>query len=656
MRSIDQILDDVAVARRATDTEALLRLAEELDELQTPQAEANALRSRGTAYFHFGDYLQALDHFKKALELFEDLGDSIGIARVLQGIGAVHTYRGDTKLALDCLHRSLALGKETGDRAVEAGCITNMSHIYNNTGDHTSALEHYYRALEIYEELGDQNGVAGALCNIGLTLSGIDDYPAALEHLYRALELSTEVGNKRWTANTLMNIGNIFDSTGVHTTALEYYNKAAAIYEELGDKGGIASVTTAIGWSLQNSGDLDNALEYHYRALSMHQEIGQTQASANDLCNVILVLLEKRLYNEARPHLETMDTIKIDDPVLRIWREQCRAQIQAGTGDLDDAVTTLQRALVEANAHNLRAKAADVHKALRDLAQQRNDLAGYIEHNNEHSRIISEINGKDTAARLATQEAERRIASERQEHQRHLAILHSTLPRHIADRVARGEIVNDHFDNAAVLFLDVVGFTSQSSTLGAAAVVELLQKIFTAFDDICAIHEVTKIKTIGDSYMAVAFPLESSSSEQEVARHEQRAANVAHAMMATSFTWPNGEPVQFRIGLHCGPVVAGVLGTERMQYDVWGDTVNVASRMESSGEPGRIHASEAFVSALTSPPGPLSSLRGGTDLTPLELERGGTEGAGVRFRTTLRGELDIKGKGTMTTYWLETSH
>jgi class 3 adenylate cyclase len=104
-------------------------------------------------------------------------------------------------------------------------------------------------------------------------------------------------------------------------------------------------------------------------------------------------------------------------------------------------------------------------------------------------------------------------------------------------------------------------------------------------------------------------------------------------MIASSFTWPSGKAVQFRIGLHSGPVVAGVLGNERLQYDVWGDTVNVASRMESSSEPGRIHVSKSFANALA----------------PLELERGGAKGAGVRYR----GEVEIKGKGTMKTFWLE---
>ena len=113
---------------------------------------------------------------------------------------------------------------------------------------------------------------------------------------------------------------------------------------------------------------------------------------------------------------------------------------------------------------------------------------------------------------------------------------------------------------------------------------------------------------------------------QRTGESASRLAQSALEMIGAQFTWPNGNPVAFRIGLHVGDVVAGVIGTERLQYDVWGDTVNVASRMESTGEPGRIQVSQAFADALE--PGTLN----------LELLE--------------RGTIDVKGKGEMKTYWL----
>ena len=154
--------------------------------------------------------------------------------------------------------------------------------------------------------------------------------------------------------------------------------------------------------------------------------------------------------------------------------------------------------------------------------------------------------------------------------------------------------------------------------------------MFTKCDAICAKHNVTKIKTIGDSYLAVAFPSDGDAA--------QRAAHSAIEMMNITLNESlnkalNKALVEFRIGIHCGPITAGVIGTARMQYDVWGDTVNVASRMESTSEPGRIHISEAFARLL-----PATS-SGDSFERPLQVLE--------------RGEIDVKGKGMMKTFWLE---
>jgi class 3 adenylate cyclase len=207
-----------------------------------------------------------------------------------------------------------------------------------------------------------------------------------------------------------------------------------------------------------------------------------------------------------------------------------------------------------------------------------------------------------------------------------------------------------------VLFLDIVGFTRISDRIPPGHVVHLLEQIFTTLDAVCERHGVMKIKTIGDSYMAVAF----SNTEDQTPKngHVVSAAQCAVEMLAALNTlevtmppdlgdtsWTNTiDDINVRIGLHCGPVTAGVIGTQRLQYDVWGDTVNVASRMESHGEPGRIHVSEAFASALLS-------------------EGGGQRAEGKRNGSVTsesltifnRGQISIKGKGEMTTYWLTAS-
>jgi len=217
-------------------------------------------------------------------------------------------------------------------------------------------------------------------------------------------------------------------------------------------------------------------------------------------------------------------------------------------------------------------------------------------------------------------------------------------------------------------------------------------------DAVCKRNDVVKIKTIGDSYMAVAFPTESSNNELRATSSEVRAASAAFDMLTAIADLPERLPVSLpaslpaslretlrealpeglrvRIGMHCGPVTAGVIGTQRMQYDVWGDTVNVASRMESTSEPGKIHVSSSFALALNSEMAkernsetaviPSVSEEGETAVIPSVSEEGETavipsvseeqrDSSQFPVPCSLRerGALEIKGKGTMKTYWLE---
>lgn len=159
-----------------------------------------------------------------------------------------------------------------------------------------------------------------------------------------------------------------------------------------------------------------------------------------------------------------------------------------------------------------------------------------------------------------------------------------------------------------------MGFTPLSASLEPEQVVAQLDEVFTHFDTLAETHGVEKIRTIGDSYMVAAgVPLPRED-------HAEALAVMALDMQA----YAASGPLTFRIGVNSGPVVAGVIGSRKVQYDIWGDTVNTASRMESHGEPGRIQIS---------------------DSTKQLVEH--------KFATTPRGPIDVKGRGTVCTWWLE---
>lgn len=202
---------------------------------------------------------------------------------------------------------------------------------------------------------------------------------------------------------------------------------------------------------------------------------------------------------------------------------------------------------------------------------------------------------------------------------RYRNLLVRILPQSIADRLQRGESnLADRFDEATVLFADLVGFTSTSAHHAPEHVVAFLNRIFASFDILVEKYGVEKIKTIGDAYM-VASGVPATRPD-----HASAVANLALDMLtAAQSIQPLDGQVQLRIGISSGPVVAGVIGDKRFGYDLWGDTVNVASRMEAFGVPGRIQVSEQAFRRLED-----------------------------RYDLAPRGEIEIKGLGPMATWYL----
>ena len=170
-------------------------------------------------------------------------------------------------------------------------------------------------------------------------------------------------------------------------------------------------------------------------------------------------------------------------------------------------------------------------------------------------------------------------------HRENERLLLNILPEPIADRLRHGEtLIADRFDDVTLLFADIVEFTRLSAEMSADELVAVLNAVFTVFDQLVEQHGLEKVETIGDAYMVVGGMPERSDDHAE--RLASMALDLAERVAGIDAAARLG--VRFRIGMHCGPVVAGVIGTKKFIYDIWGDTVNLASRMESHGVPGRI--------------------------------------------------------------------
>lgn len=209
----------------------------------------------------------------------------------------------------------------------------------------------------------------------------------------------------------------------------------------------------------------------------------------------------------------------------------------------------------------------------------------------------------------------------RQRDEERTKILHAVVPQHIVERLMSGEPrIADRLANVTILFVDVVGFSEISTSRSPEDLVHWLETLFTALDNVFSQYGCERIKTIGDSYMAI------SGATKQTEDHTEQMTRAALEIMSGKTQLPIDSHM-LRIGINAGPVIAGVMDGSRLSYDVWGDTVNVAARMEEHSQPGRIHVTEYVARTLTSKP---------------------------EFVLEKREPLDIRGKGLMTTYWVSS--
>ena len=207
------------------------------------------------------------------------------------------------------------------------------------------------------------------------------------------------------------------------------------------------------------------------------------------------------------------------------------------------------------------------------------------------------------------------------EFQRSEDLLANILPSSVAKRLKQGEsTIVDGFQSVTILFADLVGFTKACAGAEPNEVLQLLNEIFSIFDDLVEKYDLEKIKTIGDAYMVVGgLPVARDFHAQDVAR---LALEMLEAIEQVNIE--AAHPLELRIGIHTGPAIAGVIGVKKFAYDVWGDAVNTASRMESHGEPGKIQVSEETYDLIQN-----------------------------HFVFESRGSIEVKGKGMMNLYFLE---
>jgi len=583
---------------------------------QDKAAQAKALGNIGIVHMFLSNFTLALEYYREALTEHEKLDNKIEAAKVTANIGVVYKDLQDYTRALEYYSKSLTAHEQLGNKEDAARVNGNIGGLYNDISDHKRAIKYLTKALAGHEELGNKSSIATEYLHIGNAYKGLEDIPHALEYFSKALAISEEIENTSLIAVANAGIGNVYRHLSEYSIALEYNLRALAAFEKLGRKVDVIKIYTNIGLVYKEISDYPLALEYYGKALSGAEELG-LPSSAAIATSSIGIIYSERSFNGYNP-------IKSEELLLKAL-------------DMNEKLEA-------------KANLCDVHYRLSDLYKYTNRIAESFEHFVKYHDLEKEILSEEAKKQANIMEQQRQAA----EREKEIAIakaaadaqmsatttlLHRVLPESIASRIISGEEeIADYFPNVSILFADIKGFTVISADMPAYAVVRFLKFVFGEFDKIMHRHGCEKIKTIGDGYMAVAgAPITCEDHAERITQAAFEMQKTIHLPEEIREHLPDGTKLGVRIGIHTGPVVAGVVGADRFVYDIYSDAVNTASRMESHGEVSRIHVSSDFARHLQN---------------RFMMTKNTTHG--ITFEK--RGEIEIKGKGMMRTFFIEKSN
>lgn len=587
---------------------------------------------------------KGLDFGLKGLKLAEKIGWDNGKAICYNSVACNYINKSEFSKAVENLQKAVKINIEDGEKINLSENYINIGNVFYMQSNYPNALKYYQKALKINEEIGNKSGQSKTLGNIGVIYNSQSNYSKALEYQKEALKINEEIGNKSGQAANFGNIGAIYQIQSNYPNALKYYHKALNMNVEVGNKTGQALVLGNIGAIYSSQSNFHKAIESLQKSLMINIEIDSQKGLAYNYLNIgelYLSLSQDSILSKVKIESQYVNLdkeVNLNKSIeFTLQAEKIFREIH-GINELSQLYNTLHKAYYQKGMYKQSIDAHIKYIELRDsvFSQENTYKIADLEKSREEDLKQKEIEKQKIM--IAEQEKRERLILyfsigivllmavvmfiifrllKRAD-----KLLYNVLPISIAKRLKNKEHpISDYFEQASIVFIDIVNFTELAKDEDPRRVVEALNKIFTQYDEIANKFGLEKIKTIGDSYMAAAgIPL----IQKDNAHRAAQMALEVKAMMADYHT-SDGTKIEVRIGLDCGPVVAGVIGENKFIYDMWSDAVNTASRMESSSIAGQVHVSERFKDAVT------------------EYEQ---------FDYVERGEMEIKGKGKMKTYFI----
>lgn len=500
---------------------------------------------------------------------------------------------GDYPEALESYFTSIEFAKKSDNQQGVGEIYVSIADVYSIMGNALTADNYYNQGIELLREANYPPSLASALLNAGDNAFKVDKFDLALTYFKESTDIFGEVDYPLGKGYGLGNVGMVYAAQGQDVLAEQNMNEAIEILEELQDYPPISEYLIAISEIYQKKEDWQTAIDYAKRSLDLATQYGLKDEISD--ANLKLFELYEKLGEEAlalnyfKSHIAYRDSVKNIEAVQQM--ADTRTDFEVAQKQLEvNLQKKNQRIILIATTITI------VFIGLLAFGQYR------------RFRFVRATN---------------KIIAE--EKKRSDNLLLNILPEETAEELkANGKVQAKKYESATVLFTDFAGFTSYSKDLSPEVLVETVSHYFSKFDEIMEKYGLEKIKTIGDSYMcAGGLPFATKDHAHKM---------LCAAFEIASFTEETKQDLStsemsfdIRIGISSGPVVAGVVGSKKFAFDIWGDTVNIAARMESNAERGKINISESTYNLVKD-----------------------------SFNCSYRGEIEVKNRGILKMYYADS--
>ena len=574
-----------------------------------PKVHAQAMLDLGIANDISGNYEEALAKYTIALKLADDNNFEELKGDIYNNFSITHAVLGNMSASVSMALKAMAIYEARNDSSRMARIYNNLGSRYAEMDYKKDALRYYQKAADINEKIGDLKKLAFNYGNIGLLYYDQANNDEALEYMTKSMNLQDSVNDGYNFSIALHNMALVYQKLAEYPKALNYENRSyglakknndglgqisslkgmAAIYEDMGMK------QKALSYFHQ-SADLAEKSGARYYLIDIYSSIARLYASLDDY-EKAFVFNEK--FTALKDSIMTDERDKAMGKVRDFQNEKTQNEIELLTKDSEIQKLTVKRQKI------IRNSILSVGILISMLA------LGLLHRYRYVRRTRNELSAKNV---LINQEKDRSDE-----------LLLNILPAETAEELkTHGRSDARHFEMVTVMFTDFKGFTQLAEKLTPQQLVDEIDYCFRQFDNIITNHNIEKIKTIGDAYMCAAgLPVTTDSHAVDMVK---AALDIQVFMQKLGNERKSeGRPLfEVRIGIHSGPVIAGIVGTKKFQYDIWGDTVNIAARMESSGEAGKINISQCTYDRIKD-----------------------------KFECSHRGKIEAKNKGLVDMYFVE---